>query len=131
MKKLRDMANEQNLKPFQNGYDPRRDNSGRKAKIPELDELLADVLNEETEDGKSAAIEIIRTLVRSAKKGNVRAAEVLLNRAYGMPKNRVEVESKIRVVETEFDIYRLSSEEADQMLYLMEKATIGIGQKTF
>lgn len=55
---------------------------GRPKKIPEIDDLLADVLG--NEDGTGAK-EILEALLREARKGNVRAAEVLLDRAYGKP----------------------------------------------
>lgn len=115
------MANEQNLKPFQPGHDPRRDNSGRKPKIPELDELLADVLSEET-DGISAAAAILRGLVKSAKRGNVRAAEVLLNRAYGAPRSSVDVRAVQISALPSFDVEKLTDAEAAALLELMEKA---------
>ena len=64
--------------------------SGRPKKLPEVDRLLADVLSAET-DGITAAEMVIRKLLDMALKGNLRAAEVLLDRAYGKPKQRSEV----------------------------------------
>ena len=58
---------------------------GRPKKIPELDKLLADVLGEE-KDGVEAAKAILMALRAKATKGDVRAAEVLLDRAYGKAK---------------------------------------------
>lgn len=63
---------------------------GRPKKLPALDSLLADVLGEE-KDGMTAAEAILKKLRQEAAKGNLRAAEILLNRAYGMPKQRTEV----------------------------------------
>ena len=66
-------------------------NPGRKKKLPELDTLLADVLGSEDESGQhSEAKEVLTSLLKQAKNGNVRAAEVILNRAYGMPLQRTE-----------------------------------------
>ena len=62
---------------------------GRPRKLPELDALLAAVLGEE-KDGMTAAEAILKRLRQEAAKGNIRAAEILLNRAYGMPKQRLE-----------------------------------------
>jgi hypothetical protein len=58
---------------------------GQPRKIPQLDKLLADVLGEE-KDGIEAAKAILMALRAKATKGDVRAAEVLLDRAYGKAK---------------------------------------------
>jgi hypothetical protein len=55
---------------------------GRPRKLPELDKLLADVLGEE-KDGVSAAEAILKALRLKASKGDVRAIELMLDRAYG------------------------------------------------
>lgn len=62
--------------------------NGRPKKLPELDILLADVLGEE-KDGIEAAKAILMALRAKATKGDVRAAEVLLDRAYGKPKQEI------------------------------------------
>ena len=59
--------------------------NGRPRKLPELDKLLADVLGEE-KDGITAGEAILKALRAKATKGDVRAAEVLLDRAYGKAK---------------------------------------------
>jgi len=61
---------------------------GRPRKLPELDALLAEVLGEE-KDGMTAAEAILKKLRQEAAKGNLRADEILLNRAYGMPRQRL------------------------------------------
>ena len=63
--------------------------NGRPRKLPELDKLLADVLGEE-KDGITAGEAILKALRAKATKGDVRAAEVLLDRAYGKPKQTHE-----------------------------------------
>jgi hypothetical protein len=60
---------------------------GRPKIIPEINELLADVLSDE-QNGIVAAKAILMSLRREAIKGDVRAAEVLLNRAYGKPEDK-------------------------------------------
>lgn len=62
---------------------------GRPPKLPELDDLLADVLGEEKND-ISAAHAILMKWREMASKGNLKAGEMLFNRAYGMPKQRIE-----------------------------------------
>jgi hypothetical protein len=87
------------FKPGQSG-NPK----GRPKKIPAIDELLAEVLGEE-KDGKTAAQVILMALRAKATKGDVRAAEVLLERAYGKVKERHELSGPDGgPIETKFDI---------------------------
>lgn len=73
---------------FSKDYQPEK--NGRKPKLPRLDELLADVLGED-KDGIEAAKAILMALRAKATKGDVRAAEVLLERAYGKSKQIVDL----------------------------------------
>lgn len=66
-------------------------------KIPELRELLANVLGDE-KDGKSAAEAILMALRNKAVKGDVRAAELLLDRAYGKAKQEIVGELQLNRV---------------------------------
>ena len=70
-------------KPFKKGQSGNP--KGRPCKIPRLDKLLAEVLGED-KDGITAAKAILMALRAKATKGDVRAAEVLLDRAYGKAK---------------------------------------------
>lgn len=79
----------ENLKPFKKGVDPRRNLKGRPPKLPELDKLLAEVLGED-KDGITAAEAMIKAMRRKAMNGDVRAFEVLFNRAFGKVKEVVE-----------------------------------------
>ena len=69
---------------------------GRPKKIPELRELLANVLGDQ-KDGKTAAEAILMALRNKAIKGDVRAAELLLDRAYG--KARQDFDMNIGITE--------------------------------
>lgn len=63
---------------------------GRPKKLPAIDKLMADVLG--SIDGKdSEAQAILEALANRAKKGDVRAAEVLLDRGYGKAKQTTEI----------------------------------------
>ena len=66
--------------------------AGRPRKLPELDKLIADVLGEE-KDGVTAADAILRKLRSLAAQGNLRAAEILLDRAYGKSRQPMDVTS--------------------------------------
>ena len=81
-------------KPFKKGQSGNP--NGRPKKIPELRELLANVLGDE-KDGKTAAEAILMALRNKAIKGDVRAAELLLDRAYG--KARQDFDMNIGITE--------------------------------
>ena len=67
-------------------------NNGRKKKLPALDDLLADLLGTDGGDVEnSVAKDVFNALVKEAKGGNVQAAVAVLNRAYGMPKQAVDI----------------------------------------
>jgi len=73
--------------------------AGRPKKIPEIEKLLANVLGEE-KNGMTAAEAILRSLIIKAVKGDVRAAEVLLARGYGLPKQNINIDNEVTVVFT-------------------------------
>jgi hypothetical protein len=92
------MANEKNLKPFKKGADDRRNLNGRPPKLPHIDKLLDEVLGEE-KDGITAAKIILMALRSKATKGDVRAAEILLDRAYGKSLQKINLEDRTIYVE--------------------------------
>lgn len=63
---------------------------GRPPQIPELNMLLAKVLSEQKSD-MTAAEAILRSLFQKAIKGDVRAAEVLLERGWGKVTQQMKV----------------------------------------
>lgn len=72
------------FKPGQSGNP-----NGRPKKLPALDKLMADIMGEE-KDGKTAAQAILMALRAKASKGDIKAAELLLDRAYGKAKQVTE-----------------------------------------
>ena len=77
------------FKPGQSG-NPK----GRPRKLPALDKLLAEVLGyEEGQPEETAkAKEILSALYAKAVKGDTRAAEIILERAYGKAKQSISME---------------------------------------
>jgi hypothetical protein len=67
--------------------------NGRPKKLPDLDKILDEVLGAENK-GKTEAQQILAALLKKAKKGDVRAAEILLDRAFGKPKQQIDHTSK-------------------------------------
>jgi hypothetical protein len=86
--------------------------NGRPKKLPELDKLLADVLGED-KDGIEAAKAILMALRSKATKGDVRAAEVLLDRAYGKSQQNVNVSGGLNLTWNEEKTYE-ADRKADE-----------------
>lgn len=80
-------------KPFKKG-DERINRKGRPRLLPEIETLIAEVLGEE-KDGKTAAEVILMALRAKATKGDIRAAELLLDRAYGKSKQTIDTTVRI------------------------------------
>lgn len=87
--------------PFVKGVTPKgakvfkKGQSGNPAgrpKLPDLKEAMARALGG-TEEGKTYLDTILRALRDKAEAGDVRAAELLLNRGYGMAKQNIDVTS--------------------------------------
>jgi len=68
------------FKPGQSGNP-----AGRPKKLPELDQLLADVF------GGDEMEQILRAMYTRALKGDTRAAEIILNRGYGKSQDKVDI----------------------------------------
>lgn len=87
-------------RPFKKGQsgNPR----GRPKKLPQLDTLLAEVLGDE-KDGVTAAEAILRAIRAKAARGDVRAAEVLLDRAWGKPKQSIDHTSDGKALPTKIE----------------------------
>lgn len=66
---------------------------GRPKKLPGLDQLLIEVLADE-KDGRTAAQAILISMRSKAIKGDVRAAEVLLDRAYGKIRQEIDLNTE-------------------------------------
>jgi hypothetical protein len=95
--------------------------NGRPKKLPELDHLLAEVLGEESGDEAKA---ILQALLTKAKKGDVRAAEVLFDRAYGKAKQ--DVTQRTIIKDERRDLSKLSEEELQLYERILDK--IGEGE---
>lgn len=100
-----------NLTPFVKGSDPKRNLKGRPPKLPALDKLLEEVLGAETDDITAAQL-VIQALLKKARAGDVRAAEVLLDRAYGKVKITVDqnVTQRTTIIDTTGEYNPVQSE---------------------
>jgi hypothetical protein len=76
-----------NLKPFKKGQSG---NPNGRPKMPDLSEAISKVLADE-KDGKTALDAVLMALRNKAVKGDVRAAQELLDRAFGKSKQSMDV----------------------------------------
>ena len=83
------MPNPENIEPHKFKKGQSGNPNGRPKKLPDIDELLGNVLGEE-KDGLTAAEAILKALRLKATKGDVRAAEVLLDRGYGKARQYID-----------------------------------------
>ena len=83
--------NPKNLKPFKPGPDARRNLKWR-PKLPDIREAMAKVMSDPV-DGMTALEATLEALRNKALAGDVRAAEVLLDRAFGKSAQTVVVTS--------------------------------------
>lgn len=90
------------LKPFVKG-DPRINRKGAPKKIVKLQNLLEAVFGIEIdtpeEIKKSSVAKILKAMEKGALKGNMHAANSLLDRLYGRPKQSVEVSGTLEARE--------------------------------
>ena len=92
------MPNPQNVLPYRFKKGQSGNPKGR-VKLPDIREALAKVLAEE-KDGVTALEATLRALRAKATKGDVRAAEALLDRAFGKAIQRTDVTSADKPIVT-------------------------------
>ena len=80
------------------GFKEHPENCNRKGrpKLPDLSELMAKILGREKE-GQTAAEAILINIFNQATKGNLKAAELLLDRGYGRAKQQTDVNANINL----------------------------------
>jgi hypothetical protein len=98
---------------------------GRPPKLPKLDVYLAKILGEELKrvdsgDAINALEVILKALRAKAAKGDVKAATLLLERAYGKPKQFIE-----QVHKNQIDLSILSEEELFLVQKIQAKTKVG------
>jgi hypothetical protein len=84
--KIPDMGNIKTLKPFQSGPDPRRNTKGRPKGSRNVRTVIMEVLKEKVLfNGKMTRKDkvIVMQLLRKAAKGNLKAAEIVIDRVDG------------------------------------------------
>lgn len=83
---------------------------GRPKKLPSLEKVMASILGGMTDDEtKSGVHEIMEALKAQAKRGNVRAAEMLMDRGYGKQKQSLDVTTDGKEIETRAPVINIIS----------------------
>jgi hypothetical protein len=82
--------------------DPRINKEGRPRKLPDLDKLMAEVLGEE-KNGMTAGEAILKAMLAKATRGDVKAAQLLLDRGYGKAKETITLNNGVITVEIKED----------------------------
>ena len=102
----------ENLKPFPKGVSG---NPSGARKLPDIKLLLEEVLGEQ-QNGMTAAEALMKKLRQMGTAGNLKAIEMLLDRAYGKPKQTVDTNiTGIRPV-----IKVMDQEDADAIKTLLQ-----------
>lgn len=83
------MPNPENLIGHTFREKPERINRKGRPKLPDIREALTKVLNEE-KDGMTALEAVLKALRAKAIKGDIRAIQELLDRAYGKSKQQID-----------------------------------------
>lgn len=109
----------ENLIPFKPGISGNP--NGRPRKLPKIDDLLSEVLGEDENSNEAKAILV--ALLTKAKKGDVKAAEVLLDRAFGKAKQSIE--QKTVIEDDRIDESKLSTDDLRVLAELQRKGRAG------
>lgn len=91
------MANKKAIPPKHSQFKPGESGNpaGRPKQLPELEVILASVLGKERPDGTTEAEAILEALRKKAMSGDVRASELLLDRAYGKAKQTMQINGNL------------------------------------
>lgn len=116
------MGNPESIVPYQFKPGQSGNPNGRPKKLPDIDKLMMEALGEHGEE----ALAIIQALIVKAKKGDVRAAEVLLDRAFGKAKQ--EIDQKTTLKDERIDVSRLSDDELRVLAEIQRKSRISEAQ---
>jgi hypothetical protein len=103
--------NPQNLKPFKKGQSGNP--NGRPLKLPDLDQIMIKVLNEPGSNGLNKMERIFKKLADKAEAGDIRAIELIHDRAYGKLKTMVGVTGAI-------NFPTLPEDQLDQIAYKLD-----------
>lgn len=78
--------------------------------MPELKEILSDILSEETTEKRTGAKltkleNILRVLEKKAKAGDMKAIQEILDRYYGKPNQHIEQKTRVEIDMPKIEIF--------------------------
>jgi hypothetical protein len=115
MKKVNPIPNN---KPFEKGQTGNP--NGRPKKLPNLDELGAQLLSEE-KSGMTALEAVIKSMIHKAVKGDTAAAKLVLDRFYGLAAQKIDHTTKGESLNSPFNSMDLNKRIA--ILEILESET--------
>ena len=83
------MPKPENIEPHKFKKGQSGNPNGRPRKLPELNKIMADILGDE-KNGLTTAERILKAIEAKALRGDIKAAEMLLDRGYGKPKQTTD-----------------------------------------
>jgi hypothetical protein len=109
------MANEENLKHFKKGYDPRRNMNGAPKKdLYDIKSLLHNILSQE-KNGQYLIESMLITTANKALKGDLKAFQMILDYFVGKPTQKTEIIGSIETSKKEIDLSKLSVDELREL----------------
>jgi len=99
------MANEENLKPFKTGYDPRREGNGRKKGSKNIKTQLMELLAAKDPDGEWSKLPAAQLIKKAFVSDDLRALQEILDRIEGKVLQKNEVSSEVKY--TQMSIIRI------------------------
>ena len=122
MRKQREMANTQNLKPWKPGQSG---NPGGRPKRDAITEALREQLESQSEDATgSVADAIAAVLVKRALGGGVRAIREIADRTEGRPRQQIKVEAQLHDSEDRVDLSGVSDDELRKVQEILDRARV-------
>ena len=109
----------ENLKPFKKGQSG---NPKGRPKMPDLKEAIAKILAEE-KDGVTALEAILAALRAKAAKGDVRAAQELLDRGFGRAQQKIDHTTDGEAI-NKFDLSKLTDDDLRVIADIQRKTGI-------
>lgn len=92
---------DKNLKPFQKGFDERRNLEGRpegaKSLSTQLREFLETTVKDDDGENTTFRDAIIKKLLQKAQKGDIKAIQEIFDRTEGKSKQSIEVEGDMKI----------------------------------
>lgn len=97
-------------------------------KLPNLKEAISKILAEE-KDGFTALEAILAALRNKATRGDVRAAQELLDRGYGKSKQIIDMTAEVEQKQS-IDLSQLTDDELRSLAQIQSKSGIGPAQSS-